>query len=231
MSAQLWQFTALDRLFFRDGRPFNNNEMTWQESQFPPSGRTLQGAIRTAVLQHLGADFAKFAEGEPCYIDELGQQRSLKEQLGKAGNLGRLALTGPFVMKDGGCFFPAPLDLVRMKDGGFDLLCVCEDQPVTCDMGQVVLPRASSHGVKAQEGMYLSYAVMARYLAGDVRGIRPAESPNDRTANLWPLRASGPNAPGLVDVDPRSGWNATTTHAPLKRACSTLSPSSARVAM
>jgi CRISPR-associated protein Cmr3 len=50
----LWRFTPLDTLFFRDGRPFNAGETVWLESLFPPSGRTLQGVIRSAIIEYSG---------------------------------------------------------------------------------------------------------------------------------------------------------------------------------
>lgn len=205
MSGQLWQFSAMDRLFFRDGRPFNMSETTWQESQFPPSGRTLQGAVRTAILQHLGADFAAFAKGEPCYNDAHGKPQSLREQMGDATSLGQLALSGPFVMKDGGYLFPAPLDLVRYKSGGYGLLTVNEAQTVDCDLGRVVLPHADAPGVKQLEGHCLTSSLMEAYLCTDIGAIQSPKRQDDGQANLWPLRAASHQAPGLIDVESKIG--------------------------
>lgn len=205
MQTRLWRFSVLDRAFFRDGRPFNMGEMTWQESQFPPSGRTLQGAIRAAVLEGLDADFKDFAAGQPCYRDEKGQRRDLKDMLGDASSLGRLTLTGPFLTKNEHLLYPAPLDLVRAKGGGFNLLCVREDAPIHCDLGQVVLPRAAGAGVKTQEGKYLTAAAMQCYLAGDIRDVRLPNACEDAAATLWPLRAAQWDAPGLADLEPKMG--------------------------
>lgn len=205
MAGQLWRFEALDRLFFRDGRPFNAGETTWLDSQFPPTGQTLQGTVRTAVLVHLGADFEKFRLGQPCVSDGKGGLRSLKDELGKDDSLGKLDLTGPFVCKNGQPLFPSPLDLVKTETGSYELLCVDEANPIKCDLGKVCLPRARVPGVKTQEGRYLTAAAMVSYLAGDVKGVLAPASKNDTAATLWPLFANDLEKPGLADREPKIG--------------------------
>ncbi len=205
MPGELWQFEALDRLFFRDGRPFNAGEMAWVESQFPPTGQTLQGALRAAVLTHLGADFEAFRKGQPCVSDGKGGLRSLKDELGKDDSLGKLDLTGPFVLKDGPLLFPSPLDLVKIEAGGYELLCVDEAHPIDCDRGRVCLPRARVPGVKTQEGKYLTASAMVGYLAGNVTGVRAPLSQDDTAASLWPLFADKYDQPALADREPKIG--------------------------
>jgi len=39
--------TALDTLFFRDGKPFNRGEETWANGVFPPSPSVIYGALRS----------------------------------------------------------------------------------------------------------------------------------------------------------------------------------------
>jgi CRISPR-associated protein Cmr3 len=205
MSGKLWKFEALDRLFFRNGHPFNAGEMAWLDSQFPPTGQTLQGAVRTAVLVHLGADFEAFRKGQPCVSDGRGGLCCLKDDLGDPSSLGKLDLTGPFVLKDGQLMFPAPLDLVKTDTGGYELLCVDEEKPIDCDLGKICLPRAKAVGVKTQDGKHLTAAAMAGYLAGDVKGVLAPTSQNDTAATLWPLFADDPEKPGLADREPKIG--------------------------
>jgi CRISPR-associated protein Cmr3 len=207
MAAHLWQFEALDRLFFRDGRPFNAGEMAWVESQFPPTGQTLQGAVRTAVLTQLGADYEAFCKKQPCVDDGNGGRRSLTVELGDAGSLGELDLTGPFVLRGGELMFPAPLDLVKTKSG-FGLLCVDPAQAVECDLGRVCLPRApdpDDRDVKTQEGKYLTYVAMEGYLAGSVAGVHAPADDKDPNRTLWPLLAHGVRAAALADREPKIG--------------------------
>jgi len=212
MSAMLWKFEALDRLFFRDGRPMNIGEMTWVESQFPPTGRTLQGAVRTAVLQSLGVDFESFRQAAELYRDNNGQEHDLSRLMGCPSCLGDLRLTGPFLNRNKDQFrsedellFPAPMDLVNTASGGFELLCVKEHEPVDCDLGRVVLPRARGSGVKTQEGKYLTQAAMKDYLAGKLKGIRLSTKREDPAATLWPLLADKPDDAALADREPKMG--------------------------
>ena len=175
MTVKLWQFEAIDRLFFRDGRPMNLGEMTWVESQFPPTGRTLQGAVRAAVIQSQGKDFDDFRNSRDL---------ALKATLGDADSLGQLKLTGPFLSRNGNLLFPAPLDLVKNEGGGFELLCVNEAQPMYCDLGLVLIPRGQRPGVKTQEGKYLATAAMKDYLAGSLSAIQMPTGPKDYAVTL-----------------------------------------------
>ncbi len=51
--------TALDTLFFRDGKPFSKGEETWADSTFPPPPSVLYGAISTWYIeQKKGSDAA-----------------------------------------------------------------------------------------------------------------------------------------------------------------------------
>ncbi len=202
MSAVQWRFEALDTFFFRDGRPFNAGESVWIDSQFPPTGRILQGAIRTAVLTHLGVDFEAFAKGSehsPCTHGG----RDLTDALGNAISLGKLTLTGPFLTLDDERLFPAPLDLVG-HDGGFVLLR--PGDAVHCDLGPVSLPRASGHGLKTQEGKYVQRQAMEKLLAGNAEDIVSVwhDGPNV-AGNLWPLFTETPDAPALADREPKIG--------------------------
>lgn len=216
MNETLWCFEAIDTLFFRDGKPFNAGESAWIDSQFPPTGYTLQGAIRTAVLTHLGADMAKFANGEPCLPDGVG---SLKEALGSSTSLGKISLTGPFLNLNGEFLFPAPLDLIKTDDG-FHLL-EPDDKMTLSEIGRLRLPRlkqGKGEKNKAQGGKYVTANGMEILLSGKTEGIILADqnSNNDSctSSNLWPLFPDAPQLPALVDREPKVGLardNATRT--------------------
>lgn len=190
MALTRWKFEALDTLFFRDGRPMNAGESVWIESLFPPNGYTAQGAIRTAILTVLGADFAAFARGEPCLPTGL----SLRQELGDATSLGRLRLVGPFLARDEELVFAVPLDLVK-SDPGFQLLAPREVRE--CDLERVRLPAAEGQDLKTQEGKFVKASVMESLLVGRADMISGGD--------LIPLFASGPKEPGLVDREPKVG--------------------------
>ncbi len=203
MSGTLWRFTALDTLFFRDGQPMNMGESAWIDSRFPPTGVTMQGAIRAAVLDHLRADIGAFQRGEPC----LPNGGSLKERMGDAGGIGALRLTGPFLHHRGEPWLPAPLDLVRTGGGSYELLRPA-DEATGCDLGLLRLPRRESDRGRSDPlgGLYLSRSALTRLLRGRAH-IQAGES--------LPLLASGREQPGLADREPKVGLarnNRTRTH-------------------
>jgi CRISPR-associated protein Cmr3 len=198
MSAAIWSFEALDTLFFRDGRPFNAGESTWADSQFPPMGYTLQGAIRTAMLVHLGVDFDLFRQGRAFH-----NGKNLKEDLGDPEGLGKLDLTGPFLEINENLLFPAPLDLVRQEQG-FSLLVPGNE--VHCDLGRIRLPAVTGRGAKVQEGKYVTGEAMGDLLAGNPASVKEAsKGESGVSGNLWPLFPEGEDELALADREHKIG--------------------------
>lgn len=205
MSACIWTFSAMDTLFFRDGQPMNMGESAWIDSRFPPTGVTLQGAIRTSVLNHLNADFSAFQKGSPCLPDGV----SLKEAIGDAGGLGNLRLTGPVLHYHGKPWYPAPLDLVSTGNGRYELLHPAA-KAVHCDLGRIRLPHSESAKgrYKTLAGRYVSRPAFLRLLRGET-----APEPEE----ILPLLADAPDLPGLADQEPKIGLardNRRRTHRP-----------------
>lgn len=62
----------LDVLIFRDAKPFTPGERAWAASQFPPSGHTIAGAIRSIIGDKIAAIGPLF-----CYQDTLYFPRPL----------------------------------------------------------------------------------------------------------------------------------------------------------
>lgn len=189
MPATLWKFSAMDCLFFRDGSPMNIGESAWVDSIFPPTGQTLQGAIRAAMLDYLDADIVAFQQGRDC----LPEGGSLKKEIGDACSLGRLRLTGPFPARNDELFFPAPLDLVKNQAEQFSLL-LPSLEPVQCDLGAIRLPTAPGPGWKPQVGNYISATGLKKILQGNCNDLE-----------IMPLIAAAKNHPGLVDREPKIG--------------------------
>lgn len=160
-----WKFEALDTLFFRDSHPMNVGETVWLQSQFPPTGRTLQGAVRTAVLNHLGVNFYDFLN-DP-------EQQQLREEIGNGDSFGRLELTGPILMKEGTLLFPVPFDLMRknINDGKdqFSLLRPA-DTATFSDLGRIrfpILPEGE-FGFKPVTGVFVDREGLETLLKGQV---------------------------------------------------------------
>ncbi len=179
----------MDSLFFRDGRPMNMGESAWVDSQFPPTGQTMQGAIRAAILDSLDADIHRFQNGENCLPDG----GSLREEIGDASSLGALKLVGPFIAKDGQLFFPAPLDLVKNRQGEFGLLTP-SDKAVFSDLGTIRYPAISGNGYKTQEDNYISCQNLEKLLRNETDDLE-----------LIPLLAASGIDNGLADREPKIG--------------------------
>lgn len=189
MTKRTWQFNAADSLFFGAGKPMNAGESSWIDSQFPPTGLTLQGAIRTAVLYCTEADIDAFTHGKPCFPDGGG----LKAEIGDATELGKLDLTGPFLHDNGELLFPAPLDLMS-NDQGQHALLKPANEPTTCDLGNIRLPAVDGKGYKVSENCYVNYNDMAKLLNGETDGIE-----------LIPLFTDDPDGKALADKEPKIG--------------------------
>ena len=99
----------LDTLFFRDGRPYNQDDPGQAEaaSVFPPHPPTVVGAVRAALARAMGWpsktwDKTKLGDGVDWQAGD--------------GALGPLSFAGPYVLRNGEPLFPAPLCLVQGKD-------------------------------------------------------------------------------------------------------------------
>lgn len=58
------RLSALDTLFFRDGKPFSVGEESWAEGVFPPFPSVLYGALRTAYFAANNHEFKKAGQKE-----------------------------------------------------------------------------------------------------------------------------------------------------------------------
>jgi CRISPR-associated protein Cmr3 len=114
----VWLFLeALDVWMFRDGKPFNAGESHIANSLFPPSALTLQGALRTFLLDQAGVDLNAYREGKSkadVYV-------ALGDPSNSGNPLGQFSFYGPFVAKRYASdqierYVPLPYDVVAAKD-------------------------------------------------------------------------------------------------------------------
>ena len=151
-----WQFDAMDSLFFRDSRPMTAGESAWIESVFPPTGRTLQGAIRTAILDYLKVDYENYKK-----------DTQLKQEIGDHQSIGTLKLAGPWLQKDQTIYYPVPLDLVKNKQKNYGLLTPSVTG-IESDIGYVAMSQIKGIGYKTIENKYISQQAMQALLDGKV---------------------------------------------------------------
>lgn len=172
-----WRFEPLDSWFFREARAFGtsgNNELS---SLFPPSARTVAGAVRTLIGETQGVDWQQFAQD--------GEYADLKRWIGFGDDLGTLKITGPYPLWKGERLYPAPLHLLGK---GEKYVFLKPGEPVECDLGKVRLPQLAIvlPGAKPLESVWLDGADLKRVLCSE----------NPKTV----YRSSD-----LYDVEPRLG--------------------------
>lgn len=171
-----WRFGALDTWFFREARPFDIPGSPELTSHFPPPAPTVAGAIKTLIGRQGGFDWRSFTPKKSD--DEPRHERY--------GLLGDLRLCGPFLCRDEGPLFPAPLFLLAKKkqpeagtaaDKKPELLIsrLRIGDPVETDLGIVRLPELpksgnedADKGYKPLENAWLTAAGLEAALNGDL---------------------------------------------------------------
>lgn len=164
-----WRFRALDTLFFRDARPHGSVGAAILGSLFPPSPRTVAGAVRFLLGNALGVDWAAFGRATPEDGYRVGG-RDLLRLIGRHDDYGALGFSGPWlaVRTAGGWrrLYPAPRTLTaesRHRPAGRLTL----GPAVTCDLGRVHLPVAPGRQRPVDE-LWLDADAYAEALAGRV---------------------------------------------------------------
>jgi CRISPR-associated protein Cmr3 len=174
-------FNATDTLFFRESRPMES--MGELQSVFPPPVRTLAGAIRTLIGEHLNVDWREFDANHPSVAD-----------IGFGDDLGKLHFQGAWLAweTDGKRerLYPAPL-LLMQKDQSFYRLTL-ESKGIWCDLGkQVRLPKLPDNddakGSKPLENTWLTSDGLSAVLSGgkpDPKHIKKASDLFERESRV-----------------------------------------------
>jgi CRISPR-associated protein Cmr3 len=181
MTEKQWIFSQLDTWFFRESRPYNAIGGSQLATVFPPSARTVAGAVRTLIGEQAGINWEAFNDNKGTTHNDL------HEQIGDADNLGKLQLIGPYLLYKGERLYPVPLILLE-KDGQFTRLCPGE--PVECDIGYVRLPalKETIAGAKPIENAWLTTKALEQVLA-----------------DQNPSKSSYHYSEELFDIEPRLG--------------------------
>jgi CRISPR-associated protein Cmr3 len=159
-----------DTMFFRDGRPYNQDDPTQTEaaSLFPPHPPTVVGAVRAAAARAMGWSGGAWNGAMKASLGD-----GVDWQQGD-GQLGPLRFRGPLVylLRDGKpkYLFPAPLSLVKgAGEDAFDQLAPGDEVECDHDDSQKVrLPvmpgGAETKGWKALGRAWLTVEGMERVL-------------------------------------------------------------------
>ena len=179
MTRQLWTFEAFDTLFFRESRPMETVGGTALGSVFPPSPRTVIGAIRNAVGTAHHVNWADYA----------GASHPLHAIIGKGDDLGPLSFGGPYLFTDKKPLYPMPLAVLWSSDKQTRLQPAAK--PTETDLGWVRLPDKCDPkliGASPKEQDWLTLDGLKQFLEGE-----PIDEKN------WRAHKS------LVDAEPRLG--------------------------
>lgn len=166
MNQKIFRFCAFDTLFFKESRPFESIGGSELSSVFPPPPRTILGAIRTAIGDAKGVNWAAFSRGSE-------ETRKTQEIIGYGDDLGVLSLNGIWFSigaeKDER-LYPAPLLLLEKAIAGevteFERLQV--GKPVRTHLGNVCLPEMPKNkmGYKPLDSHWLTQSGLTQVLSG-----------------------------------------------------------------
>lgn len=159
MNTKVWEFNALDTLFFRESRPMESVGGSELQSSFPPPARTLVGAVRTSIGEALNTDWRRYAS-DP--------QHPLRARIGSPDALGPLAFTGPWLAQAGKRLYAMPLAVLFDAQGKQTRLQPAAS-PQHCDLGHVCLPEkanASLMGAAPKEKAFITQEGLLAFLEG-----------------------------------------------------------------
>lgn len=143
MTSTLLKIAPVDSWFFREPRPFGRSGGVELESVFPPPARTIAGALRSRVGEHLG-DHRGFAFGQLDLTNNVPPiAEAFRASLGDRNGYGALRLRGPRLLAAVSdvnpkpkLLFPAPLAVRRSEVApAARLHLVRPGLPVACDLG------------------------------------------------------------------------------------------------
>lgn len=179
--------TPIDTLFFRDSTPFDQgaHPQDGVPSVFPPFPPTVAGATRAALARENGWD------GSSAW------STALIAALGDGPNVGPLRFTGPIVLRGDVPLFPLPRHVIASRIGSrADAWTAtgwyAPGTQVTCDLGTVRLPVATSAAGERKRGAAGDKASRAARLWVTHTGLQrilDGQLPDDRdildASTLW----------------------------------------------
>lgn len=158
-NTEIWEFTALDTLFFRESRPMESVGGSQLQSRFPPPARTVIGAVRTSIGEAVQTDWTQYAGHEP---------HPLSTRIGSPESLGPLTFSGPWLTKAGQRLYSMPLAVLWNAEGKQTRLRPAK-APQHCDLGHVCLPEkadATLMGAGPLENAFVTGEGLLAFLEG-----------------------------------------------------------------
>jgi len=163
MSGQWLNITSIDTWMFRDGTPFDQSDAgaAIASSIFPPYPPTVAGAVR-AALWH-GPLKGRWD------TERLGNGVNWQEEPAQCSPL---SFSAPVLLRDGQPLFPAPLNLVKTREGQGEIVRLRPaEKPIKTDLGELRLPQPEGNmSVAPLKEVWLTHAGMQKVLAGKALG-------------------------------------------------------------
>lgn len=177
------RFQAVDTLFFRDGSPFNRQELQANvRSVFPPSPTTLIGAIRVAWAKAMGWDGK--SQWDKKITNILGTGFYMPETI---------SFNGPYISYHNELLFPVPAhilakepktsDAIQQPD---DLVFLKRGKIRQTDIGDVALPTHNSE-VEGLKNLNANWWVNTKGLNRILNGKLPDKMELFHSSTLWQI--------------------------------------------
>lgn len=167
MTIKTWRFTAFDTLFFKEARQMDTFGGSELNSVFPPSARTIMGAVRTAIGESFGVDWAEYKKNPNYKIDSF----PFREHIGYGEDTGKLYMKGPWLslQQNNGSYerlYPIPRHLFIDND---KIITFCIDKPIQSDLGdKVCLPTLNTTSSKPKQlSGWVTKTVFEKILRGE----------------------------------------------------------------
>ncbi len=176
-------FEPLDTLFFRDGRPYNQGELSQSGvvGMFPPAPTTLVGAVRAGCARTMGWSGGNWT-------------REICERLGDGADLGPSSFRGPVLMRGEQTLFPAPAHLMGLTGGSApddesnpaSLTLLSPGTKMSCDLGSNVPLPAVDDGPEGISALHeKGWWITSQGLEAVLRGRPPRAEDLLHRRELW----------------------------------------------
>jgi CRISPR-associated protein Cmr3 len=162
--SQLLFMQPSDVWLFGTGTAFESGEDHRMSSMFPPTGQTMQGAVRSKLLAHSGVSLQAFKQRDASCA-------AIAQKIGWPGEpgYGALQLAGPWLARQDEAgtpivFYPLPSDVVKLQDD-CPVLAPIESVPFHNNAPEGILPLGLPGTDRFLETQgWLSAAAMEKYL-------------------------------------------------------------------
>ena len=167
---QTWRFEPWDTWFFKAAEPWDAPGAHGAETLFPPLPRTVTGAIRHAMGEHLGMNWSDLAPTDGGESMRARRRGARVPDASAVAAFERMRIMGPYILRNGERLYPTPEALILGEDddGLPKLVRLTPDRAVRTDLGRVRLPTTAIRlrDVQNVSDTWLTTSGMSDFLFG-----------------------------------------------------------------